>query len=350
MASFKVCNVNIAGIAACVPGNKVSNYDNQLQVRDDVEKLIQSTGIETRRIAVEGVCASDLSIKAAETLLNDLGWNKNDIEILIFVSQTGDYKFPITSALLQHRLQLPKTCIAIDIPLGCSGYVYGLATISSFIQASKLKRALLIVSDTISKTISQHDKSAEPIFGDAATVTALEYDETAKEMFFCMGTDGGGADSIIMPDGGYRNPVTSASLGLREIEPGIKRNNCHLVLDGMNVFTFGLAEVPKNVNEILDYSNLTTDDIDYFVFHQANLFLNEKIRKKLKLLPEKVPYSLKDFGNTSCATIPLTIVTQLKDKVGSNNKLLLCGFGVGLSWGSVVFETNKLQVCELLEY
>ncbi|MBL7768550.1 MAG: hypothetical protein JNK20_06235 [Flavipsychrobacter sp.] len=246
-------------------------------------------------------------------------------------------------------MKLSKECLAIDIPLGCSGFVYGMSVICSLLQTGHLKRGLLLVGDTLSKSISHLDKSCHPLFGDAGAVAAFEYAADAAPMNFHLGSDGSGYKAIIIPDGGSRSPVVSESLVMEEITDGISRNRCQLVLDGMDVFSFGISQAPKTVNALLQHFSIDINTIDYFVFHQANLKMNKMIAKKLKLPENKVPYSLKDYGNTSSATIPLTILDQLKEQKDKVTNWLFCGFGVGLSWGSVVLSTDSLVTTDIIE-
>lgn len=214
-----------------------------------------------------------------------------------------------------------------------------------------IRKALLLVGDTISKFMSKEDKSTWPLFGDAGSATALEYDPNSEGFKFHLATDGSGYEAILIKDGGYRNGITEESLSMVEHEKGIKRRNTDLILDGMSVFSFAISRAPESVNKLLEKFKLDKDSIDYYTFHQANLFLNEKIRKKLKLEPEKVPYSLKNFGNTSGATIPLTMVTELRGKLISQKlNHIGCAFGVGLSWGSVHFATDRMVCPDLIEY
>jgi 3-oxoacyl-[acyl-carrier-protein] synthase-3 len=207
-----------------------------------------------------------------------------------------------------------------------------------------------MVGDTLSKMVSTEDKSTYPLFGDAGTVTALEYDANADSLLFGMNSDGSGHKSIMINDGGYRNPFSMASLDKVERGEGIISNNLSVILDGMEVFSFGIREAPKSVNELVEKFSLDKDKIDYFTFHQANLFMNEQIRKKLKLPVEKIPYSLKNFGNTSSASIPLTMVTELRKDLNEKKlQHIACGFGVGLSWGSMHFTTDHIACPALVE-
>jgi len=350
MANFEIQNILIEGVAAAVPVRTLSNTKNSLLTSDEANKFIQTTGIRQVHVSPPEICTSDLCFRAAQQLFDDLKIDKQDIDVLIFVSQTPDYILPITASILQNRLGLSKSCMAFDITLGCSGYVYGLSIIASILSSGKFRYGLLLAGDTISKVVSKNDKSTMPLFGDAGSATLVKYDvDNNSTLKFGTGTDGGGFKAIIIPDGGARNPISSTSTELKTYDKGIERSNINLSLDGMDVFTFGISEVPRAVKEFMGQYNLADSDIDYYLFHQANLMMNEQIRKKLKIEPTKVPYSLSDFGNTSSATIPITIVSQLYE-YNRAPKLLLCGFGVGLSWATAyVYSTRAIHISKLIE-
>jgi 3-oxoacyl-[acyl-carrier-protein] synthase-3 len=316
MAFITINDVSILGIASAVPKTVKTNTN---------DKFIQATGVVEKRISDVNTKTSDLCLAAAEKLISDLKVNKSEIEILVFVSQTPDYKLPVTSTILQHKLGLPQSCICIDIPLGCSGYVYGMNVLSSLLTTSKLSKGLLLVGDTISKEVDPNDSSTEPLFGDAGSATLLEYDLNANPLYFNLGSDGSGFESIIIPP------------------------NQTLQLNGIDVFTFGISKVPKVVNEFLTHFNTTINNIDMFVFHQANKMMNNKIYKKLNIPDSKVLSSISKYGNTSSTTIPLTLNFNL-DKINKDVTLMFCGFGVGLSWGVMTTTTNKEIYCsEIIE-
>jgi len=351
MAFFSTPNVRLAGISACVPVNILENSMYQGFSENEADKFISTTGVERRRVADSNTTTSDLCFKAAESLIDDLKWKKDEIDCLIFVTQTPDYILPATSCLLQKRLGLKEEVFALDISLGCSGWIYGLQVLSSLLINGQLRKGLLLVGDTALKPSSPDDKSTYPLFGDAGTATAVEFNENTEGIRFHFAVDGSGYESIIIYDGGFRNQVNVDSFKMVEVEPGIKRNKLQTVLDGMNVFSFGISKAPESIKLLSEKFEINLNEIDYFVFHQANLFMNEMIRKKLKIPQEKVPYSLKNFGNTSSATIPLTMVTELKERLRKEKaRIIACGFGVGLSWGSVYFKTDKITVCDLVEY
>lgn len=344
-------NVRISGISACVPKNIEENSLLDLfQSTVEYERFVATTGIERRHIVKKGICSSDLCYEAAEKLINELGWNKKEIDCLIFVSQTPDYILPATACILQNRLKLSNECASFDISLGCSGWVYGMTVLSSMLSNGNYKKGLLLAGDTVSVTKSPKDKTTYPLFGDAGTATAFEFSEGTEGIVSYLCTDGGGAEAIMIRDGGFRHPFTADSLVYKEYESGSFRNDLQSYLDGVSVFTFGLSKAPKSVNKLLEYSGRQIEDIDYFVFHQANMLMNEKIRAKLKLPQEKVPYILRDFGNTSSTSIPLTLVVSKGRELRSQClNIVACGFGVGLSWGSVLFNTQSIVCCDLIE-
>lgn len=351
MAFQNLKNIRISGISACVPKNIEENSELSLFATvDDYQKFVTTTGIKRRRVAPSHICSSDLCYEAAEKLIFDLGWNKSEIQCIIFVSQTPDYILPATACILQDRLGLPKDCMAFDISLGCSGWVYGMSVLSSIVSSGSITKALLLAGDTVTKTKSPLDKSTYPLFGDAGTATAIEYQEGADGVRSFLCSDGGNHDVIIIEDGGYRNPVSVESLEVYVHEDGSVRNNLQSHLDGTSVFTFGITQAPRCVKQLLEKYEIDKDGVDHFVFHQANMLMNEKIREKLKIPAEKVPYILRDFGNTSSTSIPLALVQQVGEKLKTiPQNIVCCGFGVGLSWGAISFGTDRIVCPDLIE-
>ena len=350
MAYLAYPTVNICGVSACVPRQIENNWSSSLIPEEEKAKLISSTGIVEKRVAPDGVCSSDLCLAAAEKLIAELGWAKDEIEALVFVSQTPDYILPATSCLLQDRLGLSKECLALDVSLGCSGWVYGLNVVASIVCGGFVKKALLLCGDLTTRTQSFRDKTSYPLFGDAGTCTAVSYDKSSEGIKFHLATDGSGYDAIIITDGGYRNPPTKESLQFVDYGEGKVLTRMHAHLDGMTVFSFAISKAPKSIKGLCERFNLCLDDVDNFYFHQANLQLNETIRKKLKLPVEKVPYSMEKFANSSCATIPITMVTERRKELQSTRqKSIACAFGVGLSWGSAYFETDSIIIPDLIE-
>jgi 3-oxoacyl-[acyl-carrier-protein] synthase-3 len=335
MALLSIEGVNVAGISAVVPATVEYNKDLPQLSEQEKLNLIKATGIESRRIANAGITAADLCAKATQKLLTELKWKAAEVDLLVFVSQTPDYSIPASSMFIQHQLGLSNRCICIDINQGCAGYVYGLSVMSSMMQSGQLKKGLLLVGDTLSKLIAENDLSLLPVFSDAGSCTALEYNE-AGNMKFNLQSDGSGYDHIIVKNGGARNPMD---------------DDCYLYMNGQDVFNFALKEVVPNAEALISAYRIDLNSMDYFIMHQANILLNESIRKKLKIPGEKTFYSLKDYGNTSSATIPVSIAANAH-KIEDNKTLhfLFTGFGVGLSWGAAWIQMKDTKFLPIDEY
>ena len=351
MANFVNENIVIEAIACAIPQKREINKNNPNFTSNEVDDFVKTTGVQEFRVAPDGMTTSDMAYAAANELLCSTKIPREEIDILIFVSQTPDYLFiPNTAPILQNKLGLSNKCMAFDIPLGCSGFVYGLSIASTLLTNKSLKKALVICGDTPSKTQYYKDKSVAMLFGDAVSATIITRTNNLSNISFSLGSDGSGSKAIMIPDGGYRNPFNNKSLDIVKGLDGNYRRGCDVILDGMDVFSFGISRAPKSVNEILNFCNIDINLVDYFVFHQANFMMNELIRKKLKIPIEKVPYSIMKYGNTSSASIPLTIVTELGPKFSCTNKnILACGFGVGLSWGSMIFTLSETQILPIIE-
>lgn len=343
MAFLEIKNIKVAGISAGVPQKVVCNLDIENVSKDyDAASFVEVTGVKERRI--DELTVLDLAVPAAEKLINDLGWEKSDIDGLVVVTQHGDYIVPATSCIIQDLLGLTKECLALDISLGCSGWVYGLSTVASMMSTGMLKKCLLISGDARRRV-----EFNDPLFGYAATVTALEYKDGENGFRFHLGTDGSGYDAIIIPDGGARNQITTSSFEPQEVD-GRNYTPLQSRMKGMDVFSFGITTAPKSVKKLAEHFEFDYSTYDYLVLHQANMKMNKQIAKKLKFEENKVPSSMWDFGNTSSASIPLTIVTQLKEASSQQNiNLLCCGFGVGLSWGTVAMNLNHIVISDLVE-
>lgn len=354
MAFIPLNNISIKGIAACVPKAKAFNKDlTDMFSAEELDKTINAIGIKERRIADENTTASDLCYTAAEKLLNDMNIDRSTIDVLLFMSQTGDYKIPATAPILQDKLGLSQNTICFDIGLACSGYLYALTTAAAYLNLPHINRVLLLDGETFSKIVNPQDKINVPLYGDGGSATLIEKKENSP-FFSLLNTDGSGWSAINIKSGGARNKVTADSLEQKEREDGGLGNDLQIAMNGVDVFNFTMRVVPKSVKEILQQSGYTLDQIQYLVFHQANKFMTDFFAKKLKLPLEKVPYSLDKFGNTSSATIPLTIASELREWV--NNKdtdepknVLLSGFGAGLSWAAVITNLSDCYIPELLE-
>ena len=350
MATIKYHNVGITAMSACVPSKVVSNRDlGYLIPEEDIEKTINNIGIEERRVADDDVCASDLCYKAAKQLMEDNNIAPDSIDVLLFMSQTGDYRIPATAPILQHRLGLSKDTCCLDLSLGCSGFVFALSTAFAYASMEGVNRVLLLDGETFSKICNKKDKVDWPLYGDAATATLVEKGDF-EDSTFILKSDGSGYDAVYIPDGGMRNPVTEKSLLETVREEGNLRNDLQIYMDGMEVFNFAMSVVPKSIKEIVRETETTLNDIDWLVFHQANRFMTDFFAKRLKFDMDKVPYCIKKYGNTSSASIPLTIVSELPDKLKAGDRVVMCGFGAGLSWGTARVVFADCNFSPIIEY
>jgi len=343
-------NVGISAMAACVPATVINNleYTDHFSP-EDAKQVVEKTGVFKRRFAAHGLCSSDLCLAAAEKLLNDNKTERSEIDLLVFVSQTPDYRMPATSVILQHRLGLQHHTIAFDLTLGCSGFIYGLAVIYSLMERSGLRKALLLDGETRSRIYSPKDRQAAFLFGDGGAAALIERSSDYGKSYFSMNSDGSKEDLIKMKAGGYRFPTTAETMQERIVDDnGNIRSDEHGYMIGNEVFTFVIKEVPADFRKILEYSGSDLSEIDYFIFHQANLFINSHLIKKLKLDPAKVPSTIKKFGNTSSVSIPLTIIAELKGII-AGKRVLLSGFGVGMTWASCIIDSGSCRISDIVE-
>lgn len=347
MAFLASKKVRIAGISAAVPSHveEVRSLTNLFSA-EEVEKFIASTGVVSRHVS-KVLLNSDLCTAAAEKMIADLGWAKDTIGGIVVVTQSPDFYRPSNAPLVQARLGLPTECAAQSISFGCSGWVYGMQAAIGMINGG-IKRVLLCCGEG-NQAYCPEDKSTYPLFGSAGTCTALEYDECAPEIKMHLASDGLGWKAIHAPDGGFRNPPTADSCVVNEYPGGIRRTRLNAWLDGMDVFTFGITQPPRSIKALCEHFAIDINSIDYLLLHQANMFLNSKIAKKVKVPESKCPHNIEEFGNTSSGTLPLLLVTRLRDRLVSGKvRMIGCAFGVGLSWGSVFFETCTPIVSDLV--
>ena len=354
MANLSFQHVGISAIAAAVPANIIENsqYMPESYTQEERDEIVSKTGIYQRRHAPNDLCSSDLCFAAANHLFNSYNIKREEIDLLIFVSQTPDYRMPATSIILQHKLGLNKSAAAFDISLGCSGFVYALSVAFSMMQSGSIKKALLLDGETRSRVYSAKDRKTGFLFGDGGVAALLEYDPLRfKSSYFSLHSDGSREDLIKMDAGGYRIPSSIETLTEKLVdEHGNIRSMEHGYMNGADVFNFVLQEIPNDVNSILNTAKLNKSEIDYFLFHQANDYMNSYLIKKFGLDKTKVPSSISKFGNTSSVSIPLTLVSELDNtQLQGEKNMLLCGFGVGMSWASAVMQTNNLFNAGLIE-
>lgn len=343
--------VGITAMAAAVPHTVINNYEyTEFFPADQVKDVVDKIGVYERRFADAETCASDLCFAAAERLFVDNNIDRNEIDLLVFISQTPDYRMPATSILLQHRLGLPKSCIAFDINMGCAAFCYGLSVIYGMMQNGCIRKALLLDGETRSKVYSPKDRKSAFIFGDAGVAALIECDKKFGHCWFSLNSDGSRGDFIMIKGGGYRHPSSTETLREKIVdEYGNMRNDEQGYMRGGDVFNFVIREIPSNIKQTLEFARVTKDDIAYIIFHQANNFINSYIAKKMKLDMTKVPSTISKFGNTSSVSIPLTIVSELRGKLDGGNTLLLSAFGVGMSWATGIVPFVDCKISEIVE-
>ena len=350
MARWKIKNVGMKGVAMAVPKNVVKTSDFDFFSQEEAEVFDNAVGIKSRHIAPDSMCASDMCQAAAEKLIEELGWERDSIDVLLFESVTGDYRNPPTSCILQDRLALSENCFCMDIPMGCCGCMYAITVAGNLLTTGNVRRALLLIGDTALRMGSMKDKSRVPLFGDCGTAVALEYDETANDIVVDFHTYGKGYEALMTPHGGFRHPANPTSFEYEDFGNGIVRAPIHTLINGMNVFSFAISRPPKSIESFLaDYNIDRNVDIDYFLIHQANKMIVDRIVKKLKFPQEKVPYNLEEFGNLGGASIPSLMVSRIREQLMKKEvTLLMSSFGLGLSWGTMWVKTRLMVIPEVI--
>lgn len=351
MSFLRFNGVGITALAAAVPKNVIDNYNyTEFFSTEEVKEVVDKIGVFERRFADAETCSSDLCYAAAEKLIIDNDIDRSEIDLLVFISQTPDYRMPATSIILQHRLGFSNSTIAFDINLGCSAFIYGMSIVYSMMEKSGLRKALILDGETRSKVYSPKDRRTAFIFGDAGIAALVERDIKFGESTFSLNSDGSRENLIKINAGGYRNPSTPETLKEKVVdEYGNIRSEEHGYMNGGDVFTFVIREVPKDIKNTLEYTNRDKDSFDYYIFHQANNFINNHVAKKLKLDTSKIPSTIEKYGNTSSVSVPLTISSELKGKMNGEKNLLLSAFGVGMTWATAVVPFVDLQISDIVE-
>ena len=350
MALWKIKNVALRGVTGTVPDHPVKTADFPFFTVEEAELFDNTVGIKNRYIASPDVCASDLCLDAAERLIAGLGWEKGSIDVLLFSSVTGDYKTPPTSAILQDRLGLPTSTFVLDTPMGCCGCMYAINVAGNLLSSGNVKRAILLVGDTAMRMGNANDKSRAPLFGDSGTAMALEYDTTAEDIIIEFNTLGSSYNALMTPHGGYRFPIEQeASFKEEDFGNGIIRAPKDALINGMDVFSFAITRPALSVKKFIDDYDIDKDsDVDYFMIHQANKLIVDRLVKKLKLPQAKVPYNLQKFGNLGGASIPMLMVSEIADDLEKKTLTLLCSsFGLGLTWGTMLLKCKSVCVKSL---
>lgn len=356
MPKCRFLDVRITGLVTCVPphekciDDELEHFGGNMQ---QLKRLKKTIGLHKRRVVDADTTAADLCEQAARRLIEETAVELAQIDAVICVTQTPDYSQPCNAAVLHGRLGLLKDCAALDVNLGCSGYVYGLWLAHTMIASGGCARVLLLAGDTISRLVHAKDRAVAPLFGDGGSATLIERSAGAPAAFFSLQTDGSGYDKLMVPAGGARQPCSAATSLVAEDAAGNIRSPENLFMDGAEIFNFSITEEPKSVTELLKYASVEAGAVDFYVFHQANRYILGNIAKRLKLDPAKVPMeTVERFGNQSSASIPSAICGELSATLAGcdSAQMLLSGFGVGLSWASALVEFRDLSVCELIDY
>lgn len=330
MSKSTINNIRIAGISTCVPSRKVDNLVlGATYGAVEVKKVVSFAGVRNRCVAEPGICSSDLCYQAATALMAKLGWEPNSITGLIMVTQSPDYFLPSTACMLHKWLGLNTDCAAFDVGLGCSGYPYGLYLAATMLKGGGQQRILVLHGETPSRFPAAEDHATTLLFGDAGSATALTLDDAAGPSHFNLCTDGNGYDGLIIRGGGFRDR-----------KPANPRD-LHVFMDGAAIFNFTIQRVPPLIKQTLELASLEIGDIDHYIFHQSNQYIMRYLVNKCGLPAERVPIILKEFGNTGGASVPLTVCSALPAEGRGPLRLMLLGYGVGLSWGAAVVDLHS---------
>ena len=354
MTEARLSGVAIRGIRACVPAaTRTLEDENLIPDAAERERLMSSIGVRSRHIARPDIMTSDLCQRAASSLIAELGWALDSIDVLIMVTQSADFVIPATACALQSRLGL-GSCLAFDINLGCSGYAYGLWTAASLMKTLKIAgrpaRGLVLAGDVSTSKLLEGDRATIPLFGDAGSATALELDPHADDMYGVFGTDGSGAAHIMVEAGALKMPLLPPKNPHTPEQAAMLYARSRLHLNGAEVFNFTLKNVPPLVRAIFEAADTDIEHIDYVVFHQANVFMLNHLRKKSGLPEDKVPIAMETYGNTSSASIPLTLAARLADAFDRPRSLVVMGFGVGWSWSALKLTVGPMPAPQVVEY
>jgi 3-oxoacyl-[acyl-carrier-protein] synthase-3 len=349
----QIKGVRISGVTSVVPSG-VKDFEEEAGIfgltETQIMRLKKDIGIDKRHITIKDECASDLCEHAANLLMSESGCDPLSIDGLLMVTQTPDYFQPATSCVLHGRLGLGKTCATFDINLGCSGYVYGLWIGSMMISAGSCNRVLMLAGDTISRCVAPRDRSVAPLFGDAGSATLIERGTKKDTITFALHSDGKGYKHLIIPAGGFRNRPSAQTKRIVDREDGNARSEEHLYMNGAEIFTFSIREIPSLIEEILTASGWEKEEVDYYLLHQANKFIIKNIMRKIGVPLDKAPYDVfGKYGNQSSVSIPVTICDHLSGALTEKaKKVVLAGFGTGLSWAACTLSLGPRTCCPVV--
>lgn len=332
----------ILGVSSYLPTNRLTNEQLAIEYPGwSVDKIFAKTGIKSRPIASKDDSCSSMAIEASKRLFEKLNVEPSSIDYVLLCTQSPDYKLPTTACIVQHKLGIPTSAGALDFNLGCSGYVYGLSLAKGLIESGQSKNVLLITSELYSRYINDQDKSVRTLFGDAATATLIGVTESNDEHIsgVVLGSDGAGDKHLMVPHGGSLNPIKESSNVAAVDGSGNYRSLADLYMNGAEILTFTLKSVPKLVSSVLSKANFDRADVDRVIFHQANKFMLDKLRKKTLFTEEQFLVSYEHYGNTVSSTIPLGLeLAQNEGKLKQGDNVLVCGFGVGYSWAGAIIK------------
>lgn len=349
MGLYTFKNIGLKALSATVPKNVVETRSlTEYNSPESIEKFIEATGVKERRFADEYTCASDLSFTAANEIFQKTDIKKEDIDVLIFVSQTPDYKIPGTSVILQDRLGLRPDTLVYDVNMSCSGFLHGILMAYTFLMLPKVNNVMVLVGDTLSKLISPRDKGTGMLLGDAGTCTVVGHGEEYGESFFSMQTEGNHFDSVNLIGGGSRKPSSPETMTYKEYEDGSIRNEEQIVMVGPDVFGFAISKLPKDIKRLMDYANVTLENIDKFAFHQANNFMMDYIAKKSKVDKNKILHSIQKYGNTAGTSIPLCLCEN-KGSIYSGETIMMNAIGAGFAYGTAIINVGNCKILNITE-
>jgi len=344
----------ISGLLAVVPLHEQSFVEDMKQFNFPEarsRKLMEVMGYDKHRLVNEGVCVSDLAVAGLQHLFDAGKLERNDFDALILVTQTPDYHMPPTSNVVQGRLQLKDDLFCVDINQGCAGFLVGLMQAFLLLEQAAIRKVVLINADVISRKTSPRDRNSYPLIGDAASVTVVERDPSAGIIHANIKMDGERRDALMIPAGGMRLPHSQQTAALEDVGDNNLRAQDHLRMDGSAVFNFVQVEVPPMVEGLLAQAEASIEDVDWFLFHQPNRFMLQKLADKIGIPHEKMPMNVVEkYGNSSGVTIPMAIAENLRESLRQQSfTVCLAGFGVGLTWGSMLMRLGMLDFCDLLE-
>jgi 3-oxoacyl-[acyl-carrier-protein] synthase-3 len=353
--NFTFRNKRISGLLTVLPANERSFVDEMKNFNFPEArslKLMEVMGYNKRRMVDPGVCVSDLAVFGLEQLFDRGLLKRDDIDALLLVTQTGDHFMPPTSNVIQGRLGLKQDTFCLDINQACAGFVIGLMQAFMLLEQESIRKVVLINADVLSRKASPKDRNIFPLIGDAASITVIERDSAESAIHASLKMDGARRDALIIPAGGLRMPCSAETAVLEDVGDNNLRAKDHLRMDGAAIFNFVQLEVPPLIEGLATRAGMSLDAVDYFLCHQPNRFMLQKLADKMKIPHAKMPNNVvENFGNSSGATIPAAIILNLAEKVTKGSiQACLAGFGGGLTWAAMLMRIGNLAFCELSDY